>query len=126
MGKITWANAPTEQEKREALAARLGDIRKREEAKGVTVNGARFSGDPANRQALNEALQMAERLGATTFTSWKDSDNQFHANYAVADVDNALVQIGQRRQALIAKESEFASQVLAGTITDVANLDWTV
>lgn len=126
MGSINWGNSPTEIEQRTNLASRLSKFRKEAEAEGVVVEGARFSGDPANRQALNEALQMAERMGNTIFSSWKDSDDKFHSEFPVAKVEEALLAIGTRRQALIAKEAAYAQQVMNGEIDNIRQLDWTV
>src|SRR5690554_2804242 len=44
------------------------------ETVGVTHSGIRYAGDPSNRQALREALDLAAETGQTTFASWKDSD----------------------------------------------------
>lgn len=126
MAKIEWTNAPTEQEKRTLLVNQLSAERKKVEADGVVVSGARFSGDPANRQALNEALQLAGRASLTTFETWKDSDNSYFSDFNVSDVDTALIQIGNKRSALIAREAQYAQQIMSGELTDITGLDWSV
>lgn len=126
MAKIEWVNAPTEQERRAALVARLSVLRKNVEKEGVVVDGARFAGDAENRQALNEALQLAQRQSMTVFNTWKDSDNKYFSDFAVSSVDDALVQIGLKRGALISKEAQFAAQIMDGSLEDITNLDWSV
>jgi len=99
------------------LAARqrasIEDGRKSAEAAGVTVNAIRYAGDPGNRAALREALDFASAQGLTTFASWKDSDDVFHADHPVADVDQALNDIAARRGQLIAREGELVAQINA-------------
>ena len=115
-----------DQQEREALASEVPRERKAKEAEGVTINGIRYAGDAGNRQALNEALQFGNQSGATTFDRWKDSDGQYHTNHPVSDVQAAYEAIGARRSALIARESDHIEAVLAGTVTDLDSLDWTV
>ena len=84
----------------------LEEARKAVEAEGITLtDGVRFSGTAANRQTLIEAVQYASQEAMVAFTAWKDSDGQYHADYPVSAVQNALSLIMARRQALIAKES---------------------
>lgn len=116
----SWTPGP------EILAAQVPDIRKEKEAEGVTVNGIRYAGNPANRQALSEALQFAAQAGVTTFPRWKDSDGQYWMNHLVSDVQQALEAIGARRSALIGLEADHVESVLAGTVTDLRSLNWTV
>lgn len=113
-----------ERARQDALAEQLEPLRKAEEAKGVIINGIRYSGDPGNRRALNESLQFAAATSATTFAGWKDSDGAYHADHPVADVQQAYEAIGQRRSALIAKEGEYAAQIYAGMLTDLSSLGW--
>ncbi|WP_287163799.1 DUF4376 domain-containing protein [Halomonas sp.] len=93
--------------KREALE--VG--RKASEQAGITYNGIRYAGDPSNRQALMEALDLADTTGQTTFASWKDSDGLFHADHPVADVRQALLDIATRRGQLIVHEGELNAQI---------------
>ncbi|MDI5984894.1 DUF4376 domain-containing protein [Halomonas sp. M4R5S39] len=95
-------------------AAKLDEIesaRHAAEAEGVTVNAIRYAGDPSNRQALKEAIDLAERTGQTHFARWKDSDGTFHETHPVADVDAALMAIAQRRGELIDREGEKAAAI---------------
>ncbi|NWN92309.1 DUF4376 domain-containing protein [Marinobacter adhaerens] len=93
------------------------------ERDGVVINGVRYSGDPANRQALQEAIMAADDTNMQTFGAWKDSDNNFLSDHPVADVKAALRAIGARRSALIALESLYVEQVASGEI-DIFDLDW--
>lgn len=123
---IEWTNAPTKEDVCEDLISRLSRQRKLVETEGVVVSGARFAGNPENRQAITEALKMAEASSMDSFSVWKDSDNKFVKNLSVTDVETALRQIGERRQQLIAKESEHVDQINAGTLTDINELDWSI
>lgn len=114
-----------ERHKSELLRS-LEDARKGAEAEGVTINGIRYSGDPSNRQALDESLQFATASGATTFPGWKDSDGVFHNNHPVADVQAAYEAIGHRRGALIALEGQYSGQVRNGELTSIDGLSWDV
>lgn len=91
----------------------IENARKAAEADGVTVNTIRYAGDPGNRAALREALDFADTQGLTTFASWKDSDDVFHANHPVADVRQALNDIAARRSQLIAREGELVAEINA-------------
>lgn len=115
-----------EQQRRAELVALIEPQRKAAEAEGVTVNGIRYSGDPSNRAALLEVIQFAREAQLTTLASWKDSDNQFHPNHPVADVEQALQGIARRRGALIALEGQYAAQVVAGELDSVEGLSWEV
>ena len=106
------------------LLATVTHYRKKQEIKGVTINGIRYAGDPSNRQAMQESLAFMEDSGLAEFTSWKDSDDVFHANHPLADVSNAYRAIGARRLQLIEAESEYAEQINAGTLTDLTALLW--
>jgi hypothetical protein len=105
---------------------KLEQYRKDEEGRGVTVNGVRYSGTQGNRQALQEALNAAAEYGLTVFASWKDSDGGYHADHPVADVHEALRQIGLRRMQLIAMEGQYADRIRAGETLDLGALEWTV
>ena len=98
--------------------------RKRAEAVGVTLNGVRYAGDSDNRTAIQEALNAVNHSGATVFPIWKDSDDQAHVNHPASDVLAALVKIGERRGALMAKEAEYVAQAASGEV-DIQALDWT-
>jgi len=113
-------------ERKSSLINQLETKRKEAEAEGVTINGVRFSGDPSNRQALSEALQFANAANLTEFAGWKDSDGGFHTTMPSADVQQAYQSIGQRRSQLIALESQYAAQVMDGSLTDVNNISWSV
>lgn len=97
------------------LAARKRDAlesgRKAAEQAGITYSGIRYAGDPSNRQALMEALDLADTTGQTVFASWKDSDGLFHADHPVSDVRQALLDIATRRGQLIAREGELNAQI---------------
>jgi len=62
--------------------------------------------------------------GQTEFESWKDSDNQFHADHPLVDVVVAYQVIGARRAELIAAEGEYAAQITGGTFTDLSLVTW--
>jgi len=53
------------------LLATVTHYRKKQEIKGVTVNGIRYAGDPGNRQAISEAMQFMADAEATEFRSGK-------------------------------------------------------
>ena len=108
----------------EQLLAQLTQARKEQERQGVTTNGVRYGGEPENRQALQEAIAFMEDAGLTEFASWKDSDNQFHANHPWADVLDAYRSIGARRSLLIAAEGQYAAQIIAGTLSDLSEVTW--
>jgi len=108
----------------EQLLSQLSAARKSQEQQGVTLNGIRYAGDPGNRQALQEAIAFMEDATLTEFPSWKDSDNDFHANHPLSDVFDAYRAIGVRRVQLIAAEGEYAAQIIAGTLTDLIEVTW--
>ena len=89
----------------------LENGRKAAESAGITLNSLRYAGDPSNRQALMEALDLADSTGQTTFATWKDSDDKFHSDHPVADVRQALHDIAARRGELIAREGELNAQI---------------
>tara|TARA_R100000789_G_scaffold79810_1_gene75097 strand:+ start:111 stop:497 length:387 start_codon:yes stop_codon:yes gene_type:complete len=107
-----------------SLKTAIESQRKTAEAEGVVVNDVRYSGDPANRQALLEVVQFAREASIESFESWKDSDDQFHSNHPLVDVEQALQAIALRRGALIALEAQYQSQVDDGTLTDASELTW--
>jgi len=108
----------------EQLLSQLTAARKEQERQGVVINGIRYAGDPGNRQALQEAIAFMDDAGQTEFESWKDSDNQFHADHPLADVVVAYQVIGARRAELIAAEGEYAAQITGGTFTDLSLVTW--
>jgi len=108
----------------EQLLSQLTAERKEQERQGVVINGVRYAGDPGNRQALQEAIAFMEDAGLTEFESWKDSDNQFHADHPLADVVVAYQAIGARRAELIAAEGEYAARITGGTFTDLSLVTW--
>jgi hypothetical protein len=118
--KLAQRNKPTT----EHLMQRLSAARKAQEKQGVTINGIRYAGNPGNRQALQEAIAFMTDAGLTDFPKWKDSDNQFYVDHPLTAVVHAYRVIGSRRVQLIQKESEYVSQILAGTLTDLSNLTW--
>lgn len=97
--------------------------RKAAEAIGVTLNGVHYDGSADNRQAMQEALTAAADGSMTTFTSWKDSAGQYHADHPVIDVEDALRKIGQRRARLIALEAQHVDAVIADEV-DLLALEW--
>jgi len=113
-----------DRERKDSLISQIESQRKAQEAQGVTINGVRYAGYPGNRQALAEALEYASSAGVTTFSGWKDSDDGFHADHPVADVQQAYQATGTRRSELIAKEGEYVAQVEDGSLTDASNLAW--
>ena len=117
---IADRNKPTTDQ----LLQRLTQARKEQEQQGVTINDIRYAGDPGNRQALQEAIAFMDAAGLTEFPKWKDSDGGFHPKHPLADVTDAYRAIGLQRVQLIEKESEYGSQILAGTLTDLSNLTW--
>ena len=119
---IAERNTPTTDQ----LLQKLTQARKEQERQGVTINGIRYAGDPSNRQAMQESLAFMEDAGLAEFTSWKDSDDVFHANHPLADVRNAYRAIGVSRAGLIAVEGFHAAKITAGTLTDLAGLSWVV
>jgi hypothetical protein len=98
--------------------------RKAAEASGVKLNGIRYSGDPSNRQAMQEAIMAANDSGSESFSMWKDSDGGYHNGHLLSDVRDALRKVGDRRSVLIALESLYVSQVADDQI-DIHELDWT-
>ena len=106
------------------LLQQLTQARKEQERQGVTINGARYGGEPENRQALQEAIAFMDDAGLTEFPSFKDSDNVFHFNHPLADVFNAYRAIGERRVQLISAEGQYAAQIIAGTLTDLSEVTW--
>ena len=118
--KLAERNKPTSDQ----LLQQLTIARKEQERQGVTINGIRYAGDPSNRQALQEAMAFMEDAGIAEFTSWKDSDNEFHTNHPLSEVFNAYRAIGERRAQLIATEGEYAAQIAAGSLTNLTNVVW--
>jgi len=117
---IAERNKPTTDQ----LLQQLTQARKEQERQGVVINGIRYSGDPGNRQALQEAIAFMENASLTEFPTWKDSDDVFHADHPLADVKDAARAIGARRSQLIAAEGEYAAQIIAGTLTDLTEVVW--
>lgn len=115
------APAPVLADVKTAKRAEIETARKAAEHEGVTVDGIRYAGDPSNRQALSEALDLAAITDQTHFSSWKDSDGQFHTAHPVADVHAALLAIGQRRGELIDREGVLSEQISAAN--DVATVE---
>ena len=115
------APAPVLADVKAAKRAEIETARKAAEREGVKVNAIRYAGDPSNRQALSEALDLAAITDQTHFSSWKDSDGQFHTAHPVADVHAALLAIGQRRGELIDREGVLNEQISAAT--DVETLE---
>ena len=115
---------PSVGEIRQALITQLTAARKEQERQGVVINGIRYSGDPGNRQALQEAIAFMENASLTEFPTWKDSDDVFHADHPLADVKDAARAIGARRSQLVAAEGEYAAQIIAGTLTDLTEVVW--
>lgn len=113
--------APTLEEAKTAKRAEIETARKAAEHEGVTIENIRYAGDPSNRQALSEALDLAAITDQTHFSSWKDSDGQFHTAHPVADVHAALLAIGQRRGELIDREGVLSEQISAAN--DVATVE---
>lgn len=110
--------------KRSQLAA-IEQSRKDAEAYGVNLNGIRYAGDPSNRQALSEVLDLADATGMTIILAWKDSDGGFHSDHPVADVRQALLDIAARRGNLIAQEGALAAQIAAAeTVEAVEAITW--
>jgi len=117
---IADRNKPTTDQ----LLQQLTQARKEQETQGVTINDIRYAGDPGNRQALQEAISFMDYAGLAKFARWKDSDNVFHANHPLADVRDAYRAIGVHRAQLIAAEGEYATQIAAGTLTDLSEVVW--
>ena len=117
---IEEQNTPTTDQ----LLQQLTQARKAQEQQGVTLNSIRYAGDPGNRQALQEAIAFMDDADLTEFPSFKDSDNGFHADHPVVDVVDAYRAIGARRAQLIAAEGEYASEITAGTLTDLTEVTW--
>ena len=118
--KLAERNKPTTDQ----LLQQLTQARKERERLGVAINGARYAGDPSNRQALQEAIAFMEDAGLTEFPSWKDSDDVFHVDHPLIRVVDAYRAIGARRVQLIAAEGEYAAQVVDGSLTEVTGLTW--
>jgi hypothetical protein len=108
--------APPE-ENLSGLAARkrfsIETARKDAESEGVAVHGIRYAGDPGNRQAIMEVLDLVTATGQESIASWKDSDGRFHADHPVTDVRQALMAIATRRGELISREGELNAQIAA-------------
>lgn len=107
-GRPAWVTIPPDS--LDTLAARkrsfIETARKDAESEGVTVHGVRYAGDPGNRQAIMEVLDLITATGQESIASWKDSDGRFHADHPVADVREALMAIATRRGELISREGE--------------------
>ena len=139
-GKVLGADSDGRPEWQDAPLVPLDDIaakkrgllegsRKLAESEGVDYKGVRYAGDPGNRQALMEALDLAEATGQTLFSSWKDSDGEFHTDHPVEDVRQALLAVASRRSQLIAREGHLNAQIdtalEAGDRTALEAIDWT-
>ena len=118
--KLAVRNKPTTDQ----LSQQLTQARKDQERQGVTINGARYGGEPENRQALQEAIAFMEDATLTEFPSWKDSDDVFHVDHPLIHVVDAYRAIGARRVQLIAAEGQYAAQVIAGSLTDLTEVTW--
>lgn len=107
-GRPCWVDNP------ETPIADLATMKRREieierkaaETQGVEIRDIRYAGDPGNRQAIMEVLELVTATGQESIASWKDSDGRFHANHPVADVREALMAIATRRGELISREGE--------------------
>ncbi|WP_417329564.1 DUF4376 domain-containing protein [Halomonas cupida] len=119
-GRPTWAPIPPLPVGVIAARKRLviEDERKAAEQAGVVINNVRYAGDPSNRQALREALDLAAETGMEMFPSWKDSDGEFRPQLPVADIHKALLAIAERRSHLIAREGELNAQIDAALEAD--------
>ena len=116
---------PSLEEEKMFQAELINKARKNEEDVGITYNGVRYSGSPENRQALNEAVNFAKAQGMTEFQTWKDSDGNFLQNHPVADVEQAIIEIGINRNSLISKEAVKVNQIMnAATVKEVQAITW--
>jgi len=106
------------------LLQKLTQARKEQERQGVTINGARYGGEPENRQALQEAVAFMNDAGLTQFPRFKDSDGAFYVDHPLAAVLDAYRAIGARRVQLMTTEGGYAEQIAAGTLTDLTDLVW--
>jgi len=118
--ELASRNKPTTDQ----LLQQLTQARKEQERRGVTINVARYGGEPENRQALQEAVSFMNDAGLTEFLSFKDSDSVFHSNHPLADVLDAYRAIGAYRAQLITTEGQYAAQVVDGSLTEVTGLTW--
>lgn len=112
-GRPTWVPIPPDplEDIAERKRSDLETGRMAAEATGVTLGGIRYAGDPSNRNALREALDLVDVTGQAEFAIWKDSDSKFHPNHPVVDVRQALLDIATRRGQLIAREGELNAQI---------------
>ena len=117
---IAERNTPTTDQ----LLQQITQERKEQERQGVTINGIRYGGEPANRQALQEAVAFMDDAGLTQFPRFKDSDGAFYVDHPLADVLDAYRAIGARRSSLIATEGQYDAQIIAGTLTDLSEVTW--
>lgn len=119
-GRLSWVTIPPPPLAEIAIRKRrtIEAGRKASEHAGIIHNGIRYAGGPSNRQALQEALGLADSTGHETFQSWKDSDGRFHVNHPVADVRQALLSIVERRGRLIAREGELNADIDAALDAD--------
>ncbi|MGQ7248294.1 DUF4376 domain-containing protein [Halomonas sp. V046] len=129
MGNVSWIAPKSEADKlsdtKITQLTKIEQSRKDAEAYGVNLNGIRYAGDPSNRQALSEVLDLAEATDTTIISAWKDSDDQFHSDHPVADVRQALLDIAARRGDLIAQEGALAAQITAAkTVEAVEAITW--
>jgi len=115
---------PLGAEVKKQIMSDLSSARKEQERQGVFINGIRYSGDPSNRQALQEAIAFMDDAGLTEVMTWKDSDNVFHASHPLSDVRDAYRAIGVRRAQLIAIEGEYAEKITEGKVTDLSLVTW--
>lgn len=125
---MTWFKTPEElnNEQKAKLSREVKKQRKEAEAFGVVINDVRYAGTPGNRQDLSEAIEFAHKKEITEFLIWKDSDDTFHLNHPVAEVEQAREEIASRRSEMIALEGKYQSQIMSGEITSVDNLDWSI
>lgn len=113
-----------EEAKADQIAA-INRARKDEEAQGIMLNDVRYSGSQGNRQSLREAIEYAEDVGKETFSTWKDSDNNYHDDHPLADVKEALSLIAENRDKLIGKEATKVAQIKeAETVKEVQAITW--
>ena len=110
--------------KTDQLLQQLTQARKEQERQGVVINDIRYAGDPGNRQALKEAIELMEDKGLTEFPKWKCSDDEFHVDHPLADVVQAYRAIGIQRVNLIATEGNHANKIISSKITDLKKVKW--
>ena len=101
---------PTEDTSRiDALRVQIAKRRRHEELRGTEQLGTRWQAGPEDRLAVLESIafaDMVESQGGQFVTRWKGKGGQWSTGIGRAELMQAAVALGQRRQACFARERE--------------------